>query len=168
MPASPVPAFAQVAELPILVDRAVPDEWIDVNGHMNIAHYLDVSSDAVTAFMNDLGLAQSYRDERGLGVFTAEQHLSYYSELHAGQRLTAHVRLVGVSSKAIHLLAFVLDPAHDRLAMVFETVLVHVDLRARSAAPVPADLRERLDASAAEHAGLAWEPPLCGVMGVRG
>jgi len=164
---SPLPTFDEVAALPVHADVTVDDGWIDGNGHMNIVYYLQVAFAASAAYMEALGLNDDYREGSKQGVFTAEQHLTYISEMHRGERLTGHVRIADVGPKALHQIVVLLDRTHERVAMVFETMLLHVDLGTRKTTPFPPELRDALADIAGVHAQLSWPAPLCGAIAVR-
>jgi hypothetical protein len=37
-----MPSLEQVLELPSLMQRVVPETWQDLNGHVNVRHYLEL------------------------------------------------------------------------------------------------------------------------------
>lgn len=163
------PTAAQVRQLPPLLKATVEPGWIDANGHMNIRHYLELNAKGTIVLCDDrVGIGDTYRAERRMGVFTAEHHLSYYSELHVGEALSVHVRVLDRSDKVVHMMGLLVDDTHDRLANTLELTLVHVDMDTRSATPMPDDVATGLDRFIAESNALAWSAPVCGVMGVRG
>lgn len=162
-----LPTFDQVMELPAHADLRVPEEWIDHNEHMNIRHYIDVASLAALAVMEEAGFDSTYREENRLSLFTVEHHLRYLAEMRLGERLTGHVYPVKLGTKGVHLVVFVLDRERDKLAMVFETVLLHVDMDKRKAVEIPAHVQERALPLFEQAQKLTWSAPLCGVMDVK-
>jgi acyl-CoA thioester hydrolase len=40
---TPLPSYDQVLELPAVITRPVPPEYLDENDHMNIGRYLEVA-----------------------------------------------------------------------------------------------------------------------------
>ncbi|MEW2570675.1 thioesterase family protein [Streptomyces sp. NPDC047070] len=167
MSTAPVPSFDQVMELPAWVDTTVSADFIDENGHMNIRHYLELDALSTTLLCEEIGIDDGYRTERRMGVFTAEHHLRYFSEMHEGEKLSVHVRVLARSSRAVHMMTFLLDRTHGRLANTLELLLVHVDMDARRAVPLPDDIAAGFDRFLSEDGHLAWQAPVCGVMGVR-
>jgi acyl-CoA thioester hydrolase len=167
------PSFDQVIELPAAVESTVTPDWIDTNGHMNIRHYFDLGALAVQAACIDAGFDPGSRRRpdvpsgRRQGLFTAEHHLRYYSEVHEGSRLSAHCRVIGRSGKAVHLMIFLVDHARETLACTIEVVLLHVSLANRRTSPLPDDAAAGFDRAVAVGKALGWDPPLCGAMGVR-
>lgn len=167
MAAFTTPTFAQVVALPAVHEATVPQDWIDENGHMNISHFFDIGGAAAWRFCQGLGLQGLYESDPPTGLFTTEHHLTYLSELRLGERLSAHVRCVDVGPKSVHLITLILDRERERVATVFEVVLVHVDMTARKAAPFPDEFREALETAVAADRELDWVAPVCGAMGVR-
>jgi acyl-CoA thioester hydrolase len=162
-----LPTFEEISQLPIEFEAAVGPEHIDANGHMNIRHYLEFNARGTWRIVEGIGINDGYRSGRALGLFTAEHHLRYYSELRDGELFSVHVRVLGRSERAVHLMAFLLDRARRRLANTLEVVAVHVDLTTRASAPIPADISGRIDRQIERSDELSWPSPTCGVMGVR-
>lgn len=162
-----LPTFEQVVALPAHADVRVSQDWIDHNEHMNIRHYIDVAADASYAAWEEYGFDSRYRDEQRRSLFTVEHHLTYLGEMKLGERLTAHVRPVKLGAKGVHLVVVVLDRERNSLAMVFETVLLHVDMDARKAVEIPEDLRAKVQPYFDQADQLDWPAPVCGIMGVK-
>ena len=160
MSSTGIPAVDAVRRLPAY-DHApgtVPPDWADENGHMNISHYFRLASHATWHRMRDLGMAEDYIGTRGHSFFVVEHRIRYLAELRPGQPFTVHGSLVGLADKVLHGAAFVLDAEHDRVACTFEALYVHVSMRTRRAASVPADLRASFTAEIADHA--SWLGPV--------
>lgn len=161
------PTFEQVMELPALREAAVRPEFIDVNGHMNVCHYLELNVDGMTVVSDQVGVDDAYRAERRMGVFTSEHHLRYYSELHLGEKLSVHPIVLDRSEKVVHMMTFLLDRTHRLLSNTLELLLVHVDLDTRRPVPMPAEIAAGFDRFVADGKALSWQAPVCGVVGVR-
>ena len=76
-------------ELPELVTRAPLDthrstvlpEWVDWNGHMNVAFYVTAFDQASGAFMRNMGLGRRYVDGKLGMTFVLETHVTYDREM---------------------------------------------------------------------------------------
>ena len=164
---SELPTYGQITQLPARVEQVVPPEFIDENGHMNIRHYFDAASHAMWYTNIALGMDESYNAERGLSLFTVEQHLRYFSEMNLGDRFTVHGRLLERSGKALHGMAFVVSTESRTLACTFEVTYIHVDMTTRRSVEIPDDMADRFDAEIARGDELGWAAPVCGAMGVH-
>src|SRR5580700_8243441 len=88
---------------PVIVHHdIVRPEWIDSNGHMNLAYYVVVFDLATDKLYAAMGIGDAYREATGNSCFTAETHTVYEREVHLGERLLVHTWLLGVDSKRLH------------------------------------------------------------------
>jgi acyl-CoA thioester hydrolase len=129
-------------------------EWIDYNGHMNLAYYTVLFDQATDLLFEMLGLGLDYRQTTQLGTFVAETHNLYQRELLVGAQVRVATRILAADSKRLHLghEMFALDGGH--CAATQELMFLHVDLAARRVTQFPEDLRQRIVAAAAAHAAL--------------
>lgn len=130
--------------------EAVRPEWIDYNGHMNVAHYVAVFDHASEAYVATLGIDTAYR-RAGQSVFAVEQHIVYARELKAGAPLRVSVRLAGHDDKRLLLFLEMSHADEGYLAATCELLCLHVDFVARKASPFPPALRARLAETLAAH-----------------
>lgn len=162
-----LPTYEQILALPTLLEGEVTPDFIDVNGHMNIRHYLDAGALGADMLCRRIGIDDAYRADRRLGVFTAEHHIRYFSEMHEGDKYSVHTLFVERSAKAGHLLSFILDRRAGRLACTVEIILVGVGMDTRRPADFPDDVAAGIDSWIAEAKALPWALPLSGAMGIR-
>ncbi|WP_052915017.1 thioesterase family protein [Protofrankia coriariae] len=164
---TPLPTFAQVLELPALIETTVQPEYIDFYGHMNVRFYLILGAEAVGLHAERIGIDSAYHEQRRMGVFTAEHHLRYFSELSLGDKLSVHSRFLDRSRRAGHIMSFLLDRERDRLAYTLELIVVHMDTTTRRPVDMPDDIARGFDEQIALSRALNWPAPTCGVMGIR-
>lgn len=163
-----LPSYHQVVRLPREHGPiAVPPDFEDENGHMNIRHYFDLGALAIAAVFERIGITDEYRASRGQGFFTAEHHLRYFSEIHVGQRVSAYFRIVERSDKIIHGMSFLVDDTTEKLANTLEVVAPHVDLTTRRVVPFAPDVASAVDRELAVTEQVGWPAPVCGAMGVH-
>lgn len=164
---TPLPTYDQVLELSAQVDRVVPAEYIDENGHMNIGRYLLLGGTALwRRCIDDLGMSESYIADRGLSTFTAEHHLTYVAEIMEGEEVSAHVRLIERSGKTFHALSLIVNRSRRQLACVVEAMIVHMDMTTRRPTDFPDDVAALLDAALVTDT-VDWPAPLSGSIAVR-
>jgi acyl-CoA thioester hydrolase len=131
----------------------IEKDWIDYNGHLNMAYYnvlFDRCSDEAFAV---LGMGPKYAEERRLTTYTAEIHVCYVRELHLGDKVTSTFQLLDFDEKRFHAFQE-LHHADGWLAATAETLTLHVDMAGPRVCPMPADILANLQAMRAAHAGL--------------
>jgi acyl-CoA thioester hydrolase len=149
----PLPALDLSAPL----DRhraAVRPDWIDANGHMNVAYYAMAFDHGLDDFCDQLGIGWSYV-EHGLGMtFVRESHIVYERELHAGDPLRITTQILDHDEKRMHLFHALYHATESWLSAVSEVMLVNIDIRTRRSSPWLPETFARLQAMAAAHATL--------------
>lgn len=162
-----LPSYEQVLELEELLSGEVSPDFIDVNGHMNIRHYLDYGATSADVVIRRAGIDDDYRAQRRMGVFTAEHHIRYFNEMHEKGNFSVHTLFLGRSNKAGHLLAFILDRDREVLTCTVEIILVHVGMDTRRPLDFPEDIAAAIDEWVDAAAKISWPIPLSGAMGLR-
>ena len=110
----------------------VQPEWLDGNGHMNLAYYVLVFDRGTDAWLDLAGLGAAYR-QTGRSVFAVESHILYRQEVGAGAPLLVRTRLAAAVGKRIHLLH---EMHSDGVEVAVQEVLfLHVDLVTRRTIP---------------------------------
>lgn len=136
-------------------------EWIDLNGHMNMAYYCVVFDRGNYAAGNALGLGADYIDRTSHGIFAAETHTLYFRELHLGDRVSVRTQIVGSDAKRLHFAHEIYHLASGERAAAQEVIYLHVNLNSRRVTPFLNDIFPRIDAATTIHAGLPV-PNWCG------
>lgn len=113
---------------------SVIEDWIDYNGHMNVAYYVLVFDRATDATLEKFEIGETYRKKENKSVFVVESHVTYDHEVHKGARLLIKTRLLGVDRKRIHLFHEMYGDDSDVLCATNEIMAVHVDLGLRKTA----------------------------------
>lgn len=121
--------------------EAVRPEWIDYNGHMNVAYYVLVFDHAIDAFLDFLRVGERYRAETNHSTMSLECHITYQRELRVGETVRVTSRLVGADPKRLHILQRMYHAGEGYLASTYESVSVHVDLARRKSAFIPEPLQ---------------------------
>jgi carnitine 3-dehydrogenase len=137
--------------LPVTLQMQVPTSFVDYNGHMNEAPYLEVGARASDRLMEMIGADADYI-AGGLSYFTAENHIRYFAEIDIGDRVTVTTQALGGDGRKLHLLHRFWTGGETPAATV-ETLLLHVDLSSRRVVAPEGVVAERASALVAEHAG---------------
>jgi acyl-CoA thioester hydrolase len=151
------PTYDQLATLPAYAEQPVPTAFEDNNGHLNVRHYLGIGSEGLDELLLTVGIPFSWPKTTGLAPLSAEHHLTYLHELRTGDQMSVRVRLLGRSERALHAVVYILDDTNQRLACVFEEIVLCVRLDPRGTEPWPNDVAAALDERIEEHSALDWE-----------
>jgi acyl-CoA thioester hydrolase len=135
------------------LDGVVLPEWIDANGHMNLAYYVVLFDQATDLMYDVLGVGQAYRDATGNSTFTAETHTLYEREVREGERVRVVSHLLGADAKRLHYFHEMFHAEDGHRVAAQELIALHIDLAVRRVAPFPADLHSRIQSAVRARAG---------------
>lgn len=133
-------------------EDVVRPEWIDSNGHMNLAYYVVVFDLATDKLYKVLGIGDAYREATGNSCFTAETHTVYEREVRLGDRLHVHTWLLGADAKRLHYFHELFHSDSGERSAVQELMALHIDMRIRRVAPFPDEQRVALRDAVARYA----------------
>jgi acyl-CoA thioester hydrolase len=139
-------------------EATVLPEWIDSNGHMNLAYYVVVFDLATDLLFEHLGVGIPYRETTGNSCFTAETHTIYEREVTLGDRLFVNTRLLAADNKRLHYFHEMFHAEHRFRACVQELISLHVDMAIRRTAPFPAEQQATINAMLQSQAGVPFPP----------
>jgi acyl-CoA thioester hydrolase len=161
------PTYEQLLQLPAFTEQPVPMPFEDINGHLNVRHYLGIASEGLDESLVDLGIPMNWPITEGHACFSAEHHCTYFHELRTGDVMSTRVRLLGRSERAGHAVVWILDHTHERVSYVMEEIFLHIDLSDRRTAAWPTEVAANLDARIAEQDELPWATEVKGCLTLR-
>jgi acyl-CoA thioester hydrolase len=132
----------------------IEPQWIDYNGHLNMAYYNVMFDRAIDELWLVLGIGPAYKKARNFSTFTAECHVRYLREVHLGDPLQVSVYLLAADEKRLHTFEELRHATEGWLSATSENMTVHVDMGLRKTAPFPPDVRATIDAVAKAHASV--------------
>ncbi len=138
--------------------RKVEEQWVDYNGHFNMAYYnvlFDRATDEVFALV---GLDPAYVKTTGCSFFTLEVHVTYVRELHGGDEVCTTVQFLDHDAKRVHYVQQMFHAAEGWLACVSEGIVMHIDLKARKSSAFPPGILAKIAAMHEVHKGLPVPP----------
>jgi acyl-CoA thioester hydrolase len=136
----------------VVYEDVVRPEWIDSNGHMNLAYYVVVFDLATDRLYATLGIGDAYREASGNSCFTAETHTIYEREVRVGEKLLVHTWLLGSDAKRLHYFHELFHVESGERSAAQELMALHIDMRIRRVAPFPEERRAALAAAVARYA----------------
>lgn len=133
-----------MAEAFTLHSETVVGDWIDYNGHMNVAYYVLIFDHATDDLLETVGINAAYREAHNKSLFVAESHIVYKQEVLEGTQIEIETQILNADDKRLHLFQTMRESTSKQSAATIETLLVHVDLNIRKAAPFPDFLKSKL------------------------
>jgi len=134
------------------VERVVPINWTDYNGHMNDSRYAQAFSDSMTTVMETIGADRAYVDS-GLSYFTVDMRISYIDECHAGDVIKVTSKITEGEGKKLRIQK-AMHHADGRLLSTCEVLLIHVDLGTRKSCLPSEQVATKLKKLAKAHKAL--------------
>ncbi|MDJ0931175.1 thioesterase family protein [Breoghania sp.] len=132
----------------------VEEDWIDYNGHLNMAYYNVIFDRAIDEAFIEIGLGPDYLKQENASYFTAETHLCYVRELSLGDPVTVTTQIIGFDAKRIHTFQE-LHHTDGWLSATSEQMSLHVDMSQYKVAPFPPGVVEKLGYFGKLHEALA-------------
>ena len=134
----------------------VTDDLADYNGHMNVGHFPLQFEEGTRFLFEHLDISQAYRERTNHAIFAIEQHLTYRRELRLGEEFSIFSQVLSVRPRLFHVMNFMVRGSDHEVASTNEMLFVHVDLAARRAVPMPAEVEARLKRLWDAHRILPW------------
>jgi acyl-CoA thioester hydrolase len=133
----------------------IDPQWIDYNGHMNMAYYHVLFDRAVDEAFEIVGLGQDYLERRNASFFTAEIHTLYKRELKVTDQVRVTLQLVAFDEKRLHIYEEIRHASEGWVSATCEVLSLHVDMETKKVTAFPDDIYANLTVMKASHARLA-------------
>jgi acyl-CoA thioester hydrolase len=145
----------------------VRPEWLDYNGHMNVAYFVLIFDHATDEFYPLIGLGKPYRERTGKSTFAVESHITYQRELSVNEEVRVTTQLLGFDEKRIHYFHTMWHVEVGVQMATLEQLALHVDLAARKVEPMPEESQVLLRRMWERHCHLPRPKEVGSVMAVR-
>jgi acyl-CoA thioester hydrolase len=145
----------------------VRSEWIDYNGHMNVAYYVLAFDYATDAFLDYIGLDRDYKAKADVTTFVADMNVTYIQEVFEGDPLRFTTQLLEYDSKKFRYFHSMYHAEKGYLAATNELLSLHIDLSTRRVGAMAPVLTEKLQDILDSHSALEVPPGAGRVLGMR-
>jgi acyl-CoA thioester hydrolase len=132
----------------------VEPQWIDYNGHMNMAYYNVLFDRAVDEVYELIGLGPDYLKDTGHSTMVAEMHVRYLREVSETDPLRVTVQLLDYDAKRFHVFEQLVHATENWISATCETMTLHVDMTAKKVAPFPDSVLKLIERMKVAHSGL--------------
>jgi len=148
---TPAPEFAAPFVSSIM---SIEPQWIDYNGHLNVAYYNVLFDRAVDEFYELVGLGPEYLKRHKHSTMVVESHVRYLRELREDDPVRVSVQLLDFDAKRIHLFEELRHAHENWLSATSENMTLSVDMTAKKVAPFKPHVLDALERMKQAHARL--------------
>jgi acyl-CoA thioester hydrolase len=154
------------APLELHSERVLP-EWIDYNGHMNVAYYVLAFDHATDAFLDYIGLDHAHKEKANVTTFVADMNVTYIREVVEGDPLRFTTQLLEFDDRKFRYFHNMYHAEQGYLAATNELLSLHIDLSTRRVGRMDEGIAGRLQQVFDAHTALPPPPGAGRVLGMR-
>lgn len=147
--------------------QVVQPEWIDYNGHLNMAFYHVMFDRGVDHVYDQLGIGESYTQSGQGSCFTMQVHVHYLNELALHDEVDIHWQLLDFDHKRLHFVEQMYHKEQGYVAAVAEQLALHIDMQSRRSAPFPDSALQNIKELHNAHANLPRPTQVGAALGIR-
>jgi acyl-CoA thioester hydrolase len=133
----------------------IEPQWIDYNGHLNVAYYNVLFDRAVDEVYELIGLGPDYLKSHKHSTMVVEAHIRYLRELHLGDPVRVSVQLLDYDAKRIHLFEELKHATENWVSATSENMTLSVNMTTKKVAPFHDNVLRLLERMKAAHAALS-------------
>jgi acyl-CoA thioester hydrolase len=148
---SPKPEFAAPFVSSVMT---VERQWIDYNGHLNVAYYNVLFDRAVDELYELVGLGPGYLKTHKHSTMVVEAHVRYLRELKDGDPVRVAVQLLDFDAKRIYVFEELRHATENWLSATSENMTLGVDMTTKKVTPFAPSVLDALAKMKAAHAKL--------------
>ena len=142
-------------------------EWIDDNGHMNVAYYVLAFDQATDSVYEQVGLSWAYLEAQNHTLFTLSMNVDYLQEVFEGDRLRITTQLLECDDKRLHYFHHMYHAGKGFLSATNECLSMHISMETRRSAPFSSETKARLHQVILAHGSLPWPDGVGRKIGLR-
>jgi len=120
--------------LPCTHRGAVLPEWIDYNGHMNVAYYVVLLDHGADGFIDLVGMGGEFMKRHQLSTFAIDARIVYRRELMVNAPVNCYSHLLDHDEKRMQVGNYLAHAEEGWFAAYSEWVYVQIDLKTRRSA----------------------------------
>jgi len=116
--------------------------WLcDNNGHLNTRNYVAMFDDAARHYLATIGWSPAIAKEKRIGWADVRGEIEYKAEVPVDGQVTIDTGTESVGTKSLTMYSEMRDTFSGELCATMRSIIVHFDLEARRAVPIPDDYR---------------------------
>ena len=111
--------------------RKIIKEWIDYNGHMNMAYYVLIFDQAWENILNKFQMGGEKAEESKRTTMVVETRTTYDREVKEGDEVEVYVSYFDHDKKRLHLKCEMYEKKNKKLSATMENLSLYIDLDKR-------------------------------------
>ena len=124
----------------------VKKEWIDYNGHMNVAYYTLAFDNSLDDFLETiLEIGPTFVNKEKQGPYSLQANYHYLDELILGDKFFVKIYIIDSDKKKVHIVLEMIEFKTKRQVAVCETLLINVDLNIRKSVNYGPDVIKKIE-----------------------
>ena len=139
----------------------IKPEWIDHNGHLNVAYFVLAFDHATDAVYEEWGMGFEYQKQQECSVFTLGMNVDYLKELFVDDEVEVRTQLLDWDAKRVHYFHTMIHSDTGEIAATNECLGMNIDLTSKRSAKFPTEVQDNLSEIYKFHSKLSM-PDKCG------
>ena len=111
--------------------RKIIKEWLDYNGHMNMAYYVLIFDQAWENILNKFQMGGEKAEESKRTTMVVETRTTYDREVKEGDEVEVYVSYFDHDKKRLHLKCEMYEKKTKKLSATMENLSLYIDLDKR-------------------------------------
>lgn len=145
----------------------IHSDWIDYNGHMNVAYYVMIGDQATDKFFNFLGMGDQYIKKENRSNFALDMRVVFLHELLEGAPVIVRTQLLDYDSKRLHFLHYIEHESENYTACLNESVGIHINMHQREVSCFSPDILKKIESISKSHLKMPRPKQLMRRIGLR-
>lgn len=145
---------------------SIEPQWIDYNGHFNMAYYGVLFDRAADEVFAALGLGPDYVKATNNSFFTLETHTSYLRELAPTDTVKIDIQFLDHDHKRVHYVQAMRHATEGWVSCVLEVMVSHVSLTTHRTSEFPPEVAKKIAEIALAHKSLPVPPQVGHKIGI--
>lgn len=150
-----------------IADFTADAQWMDYNGHMNIAYYTVALDKTMDGFFDALGIGEEYARQENRSTFMLQNHTRYLREIREGQQFSSYLQLLDLDTRRFYAFVTLVHADGASQLAISEVVGMHVSLETRKPIEYPPEAYAAMSALLSEHQTLPLPEFAGGGIGIK-
>ena len=125
--------------------RKIIKEWIDYNGHMNMAYYVLIFDKAWEVMLEKFNMGESSAKTTKMSTMVVETHTTYNNEVKQSDEVEIVLTFFDHDKKRLHLKCEMYEKKSKKLAATIESLSLYIDLDKRKVTEFEQDKIQIMD-----------------------